>query len=114
MKYRILFQYYLLSFNDIVKRAKNVKNNLLANEMITFDAFIVFVLISLIKPSSNLFQNNIGTTEPLIDDEGYPRSDIDVYQVRHARHQIKCKSFSKDGLPPLKYITRMCKIRRYI
>lgn len=30
-------------------------------------------------------------TEPLIDSEGYPRSDIDVYQVRHARHQIKCK-----------------------
>lgn len=30
-------------------------------------------------------------TEPLIDSEGYPRSDIDVYQVRHARHQIKCE-----------------------
>ncbi|XP_050733422.1 26S proteasome non-ATPase regulatory subunit 9-like [Eriocheir sinensis] len=34
--------------------------------------------------------NNVGMTEPLIDSEGYPRSDIDVYQVRHARHQIKC------------------------
>lgn len=33
--------------------------------------------------------NNVGLNESLIDSEGYPRSDIDVYQVRHARHQIK-------------------------
>lgn len=33
----------------------------------------------------------MGLTESLIDAEGYPRSDIDVYQVRHARHQIKCE-----------------------
>lgn len=26
--------------------------------------------------------------ESLIDADGYPRNDIDVYQVRHARHQI--------------------------
>ena len=26
--------------------------------------------------------------EPLVDNDGYPRNDIDVYQVRHARHQI--------------------------
>ena len=29
--------------------------------------------------------------QPLVDGEGYPRSDIDVYSVRHARHQIICK-----------------------
>ncbi|XP_064119297.1 26S proteasome non-ATPase regulatory subunit 9-like [Macrobrachium nipponense] len=34
--------------------------------------------------------NHVGMGEPLTDNEGYPRSDIDVYQVRHARHQIKC------------------------
>jgi len=28
--------------------------------------------------------------EPLIDNSGFPRNDIDVYQVRHARHQILC------------------------
>lgn len=28
--------------------------------------------------------------EPLIDDDGYPRADVDVYQVRHARHKIIC------------------------
>lgn len=26
--------------------------------------------------------------ESLVDADGYPRNDIDVYQVRHARHQI--------------------------
>lgn len=32
--------------------------------------------------------NNIGMRDPLVDADGYPRNDIDVYQVRHARHQI--------------------------
>lgn len=26
--------------------------------------------------------------ESLVDADGYPRNDVDVYQVRHARHQI--------------------------
>jgi len=37
-----------------------------------------------------LTSNKIGMTEPLVDSEGYPRNDIDVYQVRHARHKIIC------------------------
>jgi hypothetical protein len=36
-------------------------------------------------------QNNVGMTEALVDDSGYPRQDLDVYQVRHARHKIICK-----------------------
>lgn len=28
--------------------------------------------------------------EPLVDCEGYPRSDVDLYQVRTARHNIVC------------------------
>lgn len=34
--------------------------------------------------------NRVGMTDPLVDDSGYPRNDIDVYQVRQARHQIIC------------------------
>lgn len=33
-------------------------------------------------------ENNIGMTGELIDKEGYPRSDIDIYKVRLARQQI--------------------------
>ncbi|XP_037578363.1 LOW QUALITY PROTEIN: 26S proteasome non-ATPase regulatory subunit 9-like [Dermacentor silvarum] len=45
--------------------------------------------------------NSIGMDEPLVDNEGYPRSDIDVYKVRHARHRIICllndhRRFMKD------------------
>ena len=29
-------------------------------------------------------------TEPLVDDSGFPLNNIDVYQVRHARHEIIC------------------------
>merc|ERR1719154_572990 len=29
--------------------------------------------------------------DDLVDAEGFPRSDIDVYQVRHARSNIRCK-----------------------
>ncbi|KAI8118374.1 hypothetical protein FF38_05238 [Lucilia cuprina] len=38
-----------------------------------------------------LAQNdNVGMTGPLVDAEGFPRNDIDVYQVRQARQQIIC------------------------
>uniref|UniRef100_A0A1B6CZX7 26S proteasome non-ATPase regulatory subunit 9 n=2 Tax=Clastoptera arizonana TaxID=38151 RepID=A0A1B6CZX7_9HEMI len=37
-----------------------------------------------------LESNNVGMNESLIDDDGFPRNDIDVYQVRHARHRIIC------------------------
>uniref|UniRef100_A0A8C5XAY5 26S proteasome non-ATPase regulatory subunit 9 n=1 Tax=Microcebus murinus TaxID=30608 RepID=A0A8C5XAY5_MICMU len=35
-------------------------------------------------------QRGIGMNEPLVDSEGYPRSDVDLYQVRTARHNIIC------------------------
>ncbi|KAG8597676.1 hypothetical protein GDO81_002354 [Engystomops pustulosus] len=35
-------------------------------------------------------QKNIGMEETLVDREGYPRADIDIYQVRTARHNIIC------------------------
>ncbi|CAH0403067.1 unnamed protein product [Chilo suppressalis] len=34
--------------------------------------------------------NNVGMTDSLVDNEGFPRGDIDVYKVRHARHRIIC------------------------
>ncbi|XP_034238977.1 26S proteasome non-ATPase regulatory subunit 9 [Thrips palmi] len=37
-----------------------------------------------------LSTNRVGMHDPLVDAEGYPRQDIDVYQVRHARHRIVC------------------------
>ena len=36
-------------------------------------------------------QKGVGIDGPLVDEEGYPRADIDVYAVRHARHRIACK-----------------------
>lgn len=35
-------------------------------------------------------QKDVGMNEPLVDCEGYPRSDVDLYQVRTARHNIVC------------------------
>ncbi|XP_031618089.1 26S proteasome non-ATPase regulatory subunit 9 [Contarinia nasturtii] len=37
-----------------------------------------------------LANKNVGMTESLLDSEGFPRDDIDVYAVRQARHQIIC------------------------
>ncbi|EZA59256.1 hypothetical protein DMN91_008156 [Ooceraea biroi] len=37
-----------------------------------------------------LDSNHVGMDEPLVDAEGYPKQDIDVYQVRHTRHKIIC------------------------
>jgi len=36
-----------------------------------------------------LKSQNVGMDDPLIDRQGFPRADIDVYQVRHARSSIK-------------------------
>ncbi|XP_077318089.1 26S proteasome non-ATPase regulatory subunit 9 [Lithobates pipiens] len=35
-------------------------------------------------------QKNIGMEGPLVDIEGYPRTDVDLYQIRTARHNIVC------------------------
>ncbi|EDV26206.1 uncharacterized protein TRIADDRAFT_24455 [Trichoplax adhaerens] len=35
-------------------------------------------------------QRNVGMNEPLVDSQGYPRADIDVYTVRKARQRIIC------------------------
>ncbi|XP_028172498.1 26S proteasome non-ATPase regulatory subunit 9 [Ostrinia furnacalis] len=37
-----------------------------------------------------LASNNVGMSDPLVDADGFPRADIDVYKVRHARHRIIC------------------------
>ncbi|XP_067127143.1 26S proteasome non-ATPase regulatory subunit 9 [Centruroides vittatus] len=37
-----------------------------------------------------LKSQNIGMTDPVVDSEGYPRSDIDVYLVRQTRQRIIC------------------------
>ena len=31
-----------------------------------------------------------GLKGPLVDAEGFPRADIDVYRVRHQRHRFAC------------------------
>lgn len=35
-----------------------------------------------------LSANHVGMQDPLVDSEGYPRQDVDVYQVRNARNRI--------------------------
>ncbi|XP_019362832.1 PREDICTED: 26S proteasome non-ATPase regulatory subunit 9 isoform X2 [Gavialis gangeticus] len=37
-----------------------------------------------------LEDKGVGMNEPLVDVEGYPRADVDLYQVRTARHNIIC------------------------
>ncbi|XP_066835427.1 26S proteasome non-ATPase regulatory subunit 9 [Anser cygnoides] len=37
-----------------------------------------------------LRDSGVGPDEPLVDAEGFPRADIDVYRVRAARHSIAC------------------------
>lgn len=35
-------------------------------------------------------QNDVGMSDSLVDSNGFPRNDLDVYQVREARHKIIC------------------------
>lgn len=68
----ILLQYLLLVINKILLCTKEYCNK-------------VFCIL----------QHNVTMTEPLVDGEGYPRSDIDVYTIRHIRHEIICKCIYK-------------------
>ena len=36
-------------------------------------------------------QQGVGVEGPLVDSEGYPRADVNLYQIRAARHNISCK-----------------------
>ncbi|CAK4609276.1 hypothetical protein LEN26_014312 [Aphanomyces euteiches] len=46
--------------------------------------------IELIIEELNSGPNPIGLKGPLVDAEGFPRADIDVYNVRHKRHRFAC------------------------
>ncbi|XP_036453862.1 26S proteasome non-ATPase regulatory subunit 9 [Colossoma macropomum] len=35
-------------------------------------------------------QGDVGMHVPLVDVEGYPRADVDLFQIRTARHSISC------------------------
>ncbi|XP_035514627.1 26S proteasome non-ATPase regulatory subunit 9 [Morone saxatilis] len=37
-----------------------------------------------------LEDQGVGVEGPLVDEEGYPRADVNVYQIRTARHNISC------------------------
>ncbi|KAJ8415525.1 hypothetical protein AAFF_G00425050 [Aldrovandia affinis] len=45
-----------------------------------------------------LEDQGVGIEGPLIDFEGYPRADVDVYQVRTARHSISCLQNDHKGV----------------
>ncbi|KAM9361056.1 26S proteasome non-ATPase regulatory subunit 9 [Symphorus nematophorus] len=37
-----------------------------------------------------LEDQGVGVEDPLVDEEGYPRADVNLYQIRQARHNISC------------------------
>jgi len=45
-----------------------------------------------------LAANNVGMNEPLVDSEGYPRNDLDIFQVRTARNKIICLQNDHKGI----------------
>jgi len=42
--------------------------------------------------SDVLRSQGVGMDDPVVDQDGFPRADIDVYQVRHARSNIRTKT----------------------
>jgi 26S proteasome non-ATPase regulatory subunit 9 len=40
----------------------------------------------------------VGLTGKLVDDEGFPRADVDLYQVRTLRHQLACLKTDRKAL----------------
>lgn len=48
-------------------------------------------------------------TEPLVDAEDFPRGDIDIYEVRTARHNIICECWG-GGARALRGMTRQPRV----
>ena len=46
-------------------------------------------LVDVLEPS-NAVGPVPGLKKPLVDHEGFPRNDIDVYDTRHKRHRLAC------------------------
>ncbi|SBS82979.1 26S proteasome non-ATPase regulatory subunit 9, putative [Plasmodium ovale] len=64
----------LNKFRELVKRREDIENEI--NENLNF----------LKKPENK----NIGMDGKLVDAEGFPRNDIDIYSIRVARNKIIC------------------------
>ncbi|XP_072289246.1 26S proteasome non-ATPase regulatory subunit 9 isoform X2 [Eucyclogobius newberryi] len=43
-----------------------------------------------IKAYYDVLEDGVGIEGPLVDAEGFPRADVNLYQIRTARHQIAC------------------------
>ncbi|XP_051806879.1 26S proteasome non-ATPase regulatory subunit 9 isoform X2 [Acanthochromis polyacanthus] len=43
-----------------------------------------------IKAYYDVLEDGVGVEGPLVDEEGYPRADVNLYQIRTARHEISC------------------------
>ncbi|KAM6930666.1 26S proteasome non-ATPase regulatory subunit 9 isoform 2-T2 [Xenentodon cancila] len=43
-----------------------------------------------IKAYYDVLEDGVGVEGPLVDAEGYPRADVNLYQIRTARHNISC------------------------
>ncbi|XP_044052305.1 26S proteasome non-ATPase regulatory subunit 9 [Siniperca chuatsi] len=45
-----------------------------------------------------LEDQGVGVEGPLVDEEGYPRADMNLYQIRTARHNISCLQNDHKGI----------------
>lgn len=81
----VCIAYYFTPYRACAKRMTLLSRNTkvdVQHDLSIFKDFLYF--------QYNKLQNHVGMDEPLVDSEGFPRQDIDVYQVRHARHKIIC------------------------
>ncbi|KAJ3036342.1 26S proteasome non-ATPase regulatory subunit 9 [Rhizophlyctis rosea] len=64
---------------QLIREKDSIENNIRENEAV-------------------LQSQKVGMNDPLIDAEGFPRADVDIYAVRHARTQIILLTVPDPGL----------------
>lgn len=60
---------------------------------------------SVLDALATLKELGVGMKAPLVDEEGFPRADVDVYTVRHARHTVVV------GQNDIKAITNLLQVK---
>lgn len=98
----VMEEWRRLSAEELIAKKDSIEAEIMANnavlEKVSLSCGAVLCNVSCefsVPPVSQ--QGGVGMHGRLVDAEGFPRADIDVFAVRTARHQIICNE-SQDGL----------------
>lgn len=82
----------LMAKKDAIEAEMSACNTVLESVSVCMLTILILACAYVAIVTLLIQQGSVGMHGRLVDSEGYPRADIDVYAVRTARHKIICES----------------------